>query len=100
MLVNVVFDEESKDFDIIDLPSSLLENLNEFQNNFYKWLFNKKNDHDYWVYKDGEKAYCSYRSDAFIFWLNNIVLKNSIDKARIVSTWSDELLPNNPILYF
>lgn len=100
MLVNTVFDEESKDIDIIDVPSSLLKNLSELQDDFYKWLFNKENNHCYWIYKDGKKAYCSYRSDAFVFWLNNIVLKGGADKARVISKWNNELLPDNPILYF
>lgn len=84
------------DADIIDCPVDISDNLMEYRIQFLKWLFDKQNHHSYWVYKNGEKYGCCYRSEAFVKWLNCFVLHNSAIKVKIlesyVTTW-DKSLP-------
>lgn len=81
MVINVFFDELFEDADVIDIPESVWEEIENIKATFFKWLFNKKINHKYWVTIDGEKKYCSYRAEAFVYWLNNFYLLNNNKKA-------------------
>lgn len=74
------------DVDIIEVPKMVIDNAEDYQAQFFKWLFNKSIDHAYWWYEDGKKYGCNYRSDAFVEWLNAYPLKDEEEKAFIVST--------------
>lgn len=49
MLVNISFeDEEHLEYvDIINMPDETAGNLDEVVNEFFKWMFDKTNDHKY-----------------------------------------------------
>lgn len=83
------------DADIIDCPEHILDKLPEYQNQFTDWLFDKNNDHPYWFYINGEKMGCCYRSEAFVNWLNEFILKDSQYKAKIlekeINSWDGSL---------
>ncbi|SFM25605.1 hypothetical protein SAMN03159341_12275 [Paenibacillus sp. 1_12] len=66
--------------EFIDIADELEEQIEQLQREFLDWLYNKEIDHQYWIYKDGSKWGVSYRSSAFIEWLNNkiTVSKESI----------------------
>lgn len=87
------------DADIIDVPQTIVENAEYFQDQFLKWLYNESVNHSYWSYKDGKKYGLIYRSDAFVEWLNKYPLKNS-QKAKIVSQHLSEYEKALPILFF
>lgn len=68
MRVALMFDEN--DYDIIDLHYACsFAELQEIQTCFYNWLDDKMTDHPFWRMIQGEKAYCEYRADAFIYYL-------------------------------
>lgn len=96
MLLIILFDYDA---DLIDVPI-LINDMEKYQNLFFEWLFNKSIDHVYWLYKDGEKYGCSYRSEAFVDWLNNNPLKHSKEKAKIVLQFINEYNKELPILCF
>ena len=85
MLVIVNFDING---DIIDVPTFVTENINEYRSLFLEWLFDKSNNHKYWWYENGEKYGCNYRSEAFVEWLNANPLKGKNEKASVVSSCS------------
>jgi hypothetical protein len=87
MIVNVIFDDKLENADVIDIPEHILANIENVQNLFFKWLFDKSNDHNYWVYENGKKKYCSYRSEAFVEWLNDYLLKDSMEKAYLITMY-------------
>lgn len=66
MLVKVQFDIDA---DLIDCSNEIWNNIDKYRTEYLKWLFDKNNDHKYWVYKNGGKFGCCYRSDAFVEWL-------------------------------
>lgn len=98
MKVNIFFDNDEC-ADVIIVPDNV-ENIEEIQLDFFKWLFDKKNNHKYWVYEDGEKKYCSYGVDAFVEWLNCTVLKNSVEKASIFKSHSNKYCKKDIELLF
>lgn len=72
------------DMDIIECPDWIVEELPTYQIRFQEWLFNKENNHSYWMYKNGEKNGCRYRSKAFVEWLNEFVLHDYEEKASVI----------------
>ena len=69
MLVNVVYDS-SDDCDLISLSSRSFESVKTLQSNFLNWLYDKSNDHEHWVYRNGQKMGCAYDTSVFINWVN------------------------------
>ena len=54
MEINCFYDEDMEYADIVYIPKTIFD-IEELQNNFFRWLFDKKNDHQYWVIVNGEK---------------------------------------------
>jgi len=86
--------------DIAEIPDYLMPDLKKYYIKFSKWLFDKDNNHDYWVYKDGKRLGVSYGCEAFVIWLNKYVLNESNAKAEIIKQSVHEYDKNLPILYF
>lgn len=42
MFVNIFYDDEGKDADIIELPELVIDDLEELQERFLRWMFDKK----------------------------------------------------------
>ena len=78
------------DADIIECQDSIVSDLKVYQHRFKEWLYDKNNDHSYWMYVDGEKYGCSYRSEAFVEWLNIFVLDKNEVKAKVLEQSIDE----------
>jgi hypothetical protein len=88
------------DADIIDCPVDILNNLTEYRKQFIDWLFDKENNHSYWIYKNGKQYGCCYRSEAFVEWLNNFVLPNSVIKAKVLESKVVSWDKNLPTVFF
>lgn len=73
--------------DIIECPDWVVTDLKGYQQSFDVWLFDKKNDHPYWKYKDGEKYGCCYRANAFVDWLNRFVLCSALEKSSVLEEY-------------
>ena len=103
MLINVSFDKECdrlEDADIIDVPKRIIDDIENIQKSFFAWMFDKKNDHQYWIYDAEEKKYCSYGTDAFVDWLNEHILKDTQAKAMVVKRNAQEIDLVLPTIYF
>ncbi|WP_433747776.1 hypothetical protein [Falsibacillus pallidus] len=86
MIVKVDFDYED-DIEYMICPAKVGRNINRLQEEFWDWLFNRKNQHPYWCKyeKDGNVIYgVSYRTDAFIYWLNNVRFNRGKSVARLI----------------
>lgn len=82
MHINVIYEDDGR-IDIIDVPTDFVPQLDVAQSMFFKWLFDKKNNHEYWVTVNGEKSYCAYDVSAFIKWINTNYF-NNINKISLV----------------
>lgn len=100
VLVNVFFDEEMTDIDVIDIPQVVLDDMHNIKQMFFDWLFNKSNNHKYWICVGGVKKYCSYRADAFIEWLNSYYLVGTKEKALCVIMYDTNIDFNRPKISF
>ena len=69
MYINVFYDSPN-DCDLIDLSLPNFESVITLQDNFLKWLYDKNNDHEYWIYRNNQKFGCAYDSTAFVNWIN------------------------------
>ena len=72
------------DADIIKCPDFIIKDLQAYQVQFTEWLYDLNNNHAYWMYEDGKKYGCSYRSRAFVEWLNTFVLNENEEKAKVL----------------
>ncbi|MBQ4562351.1 MAG: hypothetical protein IJA55_08510 [Clostridia bacterium] len=86
--LNIVYDEEYNDTDIISVPEEIFNNLNTVVNEFMAYLdYAPKDDIDYWVEIDG--ILCSnLETVGFIKWLNNTYCAGK-EKAVIVKQHTD-----------
>ncbi|GAB6988696.1 hypothetical protein [Paenibacillus pini] len=56
----------------IEIEGELGKQIEQLQEQFLDWIYNKEIDHQYWIYKEGIKWGVSYRGSAFVEWLNNM----------------------------
>lgn len=47
MIIEVFFDDD--DYEFLDISLSDFNEVEEYQSEFFSWIFNKNNDHKYWV---------------------------------------------------
>lgn len=66
--VNIVFDNDFEDADIIVIPDEIASKIEAIGQEFLDWIPNT-NDSDYWRVID-EKKYIIAETDGFIKWLN------------------------------
>jgi len=97
ILVKVQFDIDS---DLIDCSNDIYDNIEKYQTEFFKWLFDKNNEHKYWICKNGKKFGCCYRSDAFVEWLNKFVINDNTKKAKVVESYISIISKCDKIIYF
>ena len=99
MIINCFYDECMEYADIVYLPNIKID-IEILQEYFFKWMFDKKNNHKYWVIINSEKVYCQYGTQAFVEWFNQHIVKHSMEKAYIVkenaTSWDD----NNESIIF
>ena len=97
MLINIIFDYY---VDIVSVPDYIGIDLLNYQNKCDKWLFDKTNEHEFWEKDDsGKKLGVGICSEAFIYWINKFILKDSEEKAYIVKRNINEN-NNYPSIYY
>ncbi|MCM1499474.1 MAG: hypothetical protein NC124_13485 [Clostridium sp.] len=99
MRINCFYDEDMEYADIVYIPDMVMD-VEKVQNDFFQWLFDKNNDHQYWIVINGEKKACKYGTQAFIEWINNTVLSEEIEKSYVIRENSKVWDLNNKSLVF
>jgi hypothetical protein len=105
MKVNVFFDgklwnADILDADIIEIPDCLKDSLDKIRQSYFDWLYDKNNDHKYWMYVNGEKRCVESDSETFIEWMNEHLLNDKPQKARMVERNAAKVDPGLPYLLF
>ena len=87
--MSLVIIEWEYEYDLLECPSLVAESIKEYQQQFDKWLYDKSNDHGYWVTESLHKTNPdeSFGVDAFVDWLNRFVLHDKTEKAKVVGTY-------------
>ena len=99
MIINCFYEECLEYADIIYLPNTELD-IETIQERFFKWMFDKHNNHKYWVTINSEKVYCQYGTPAFVEWLNEYIVSHSTEKAYIIEENAIMWDENNESLIF
>lgn len=69
--------------DLVECPKEIVENLQCYQLKFDEWINNEKSNHNYFVKTEFGLA-LSFDSSAFVSWLNNYILVDNKEKAKII----------------
>ena len=78
------------DADIIEVPDEVEKNIKKIQERFDKWIHDKSQKHNYWIYKHGKKDCPCFRGDAFVEYINKFILNDSTEKAKIIEMYVEE----------
>ncbi len=74
---------------IISVPDEIGGEIKKYQNKFDKWLYDKSNDHGYWVIINGRKTAVSFDIQAFVDYLNTAYLHSCEDRAMVIETFEN-----------
>ena len=100
MIVHAMYEENADSDTYIYIPDNPGLDIAQKQEEFFRWLFDKNNHHQYWRIVDGQKRYCEYNIDAFVLWLNEQVFNDMEEKARVLEASSEDCSSISVILYF
>lgn len=67
--VNVLYDGQYNDVDIIAIPSNIVENISDLAQEYLDWV--PSDDFDGWVIINNKKC-LSKGADGFVKWLNSV----------------------------
>jgi len=101
MIVKVGFEYED-DIEYMICPTKVGRNIKRLQKDFFKWLYNRENNHPYWeVFEEDEEGNIiygvCYRTDAFVYWLNNVRFTKGKKVARLIEV--PKTLPKKAIRF-
>ena len=82
------------DYTIIGVPNNIARSIQQIRKHFDKWLYDRTNDHGYWIVKNGKKVAVSFGADTFVDYINQHHLANNAEKAYIVER-ELQSVPNN-----
>lgn len=77
--------------DIIEVPDNILNKIELFQHQFDKWIYNRENEHEYWIKKNGRKMGVRFGSEAFVDYLNLFCLNGSSEKANLLEKHASDI---------
>ena len=89
--VNVVYEYDFNEVDIILIPDFVEEKLNEYVQKFFNWLAQSTDSRFCKITKSGYIVHlCD--TEGFLYWLNTFVIDSDQDKATMLL----EKVPYNP----
>lgn len=84
--------------DKIKVPDNVFADIGSHRLNFFRWIQDKNNDHGYWVFSEGRRMGVRYAGDAFVKYLNEVVLKDSREKAVYKYRMKDIPIPEGAVI--
>ena len=90
------------DVTIVEVPELIADNIEYYRKLFDNWISDKSNNHGHWYIVNGEKKGVFCDSQTVIDFWNQIVLKKSKEKVRVLKKqkYGDAIPCEMPILYF
>lgn len=68
---------------LVIVPDFVADDLLTYQKKFLKWLNKQSNNHGYWT-RNGGGLRLSYTGEAFVKWLNEYIIEDENEKAKII----------------
>ena len=88
------------DTDIIKVPKEYGTDAKKLQDQFDKWLYDKNNDHGFWISKKGKYSGVTFNSDSFVDYLNNHVREEGWEKVTFIERKAQVIPKDIKVLYF
>lgn len=85
-LLNVVYEEDFSDVDILSVPEYIYENIESEVQLFVDWLFDKSSRHNYWKMNEKGDEYIDVGTDGFVSWLNEYRLNENSENVTILKS--------------
>lgn len=95
--INVVFEEDYLDVDILLVPDSVAENLDAHVDAFFQWVRDSKNQEQFLVPYNG-KMVLGIATKEFLYWINT-QCKSCCPKAIIIKEHTKHC-PDYPTAFF
>lgn len=95
--INIVFDEDYGDSDIICVPQSVSDNIKHIPYDCSKWLYDNVNEHNFWSLAENGRKIVNFETESLIWWLNSFYIKDG-EKAYVIIQHV-ECNPEYPIMY-
>lgn len=96
--VNLLFEGDVDDVDIICVSSYVADNIDYVLNQYFGWMHFNIDKHSYWeLDRDGVKI-LYYETDSFIWWLNTHYSQH--DEQAYIVRQHTHLVPEYPIANF
>lgn len=73
-LVNLLFDEEYEDVDLISVPDGIADSIDTIAQQFFRWLGDPENARRFYVTLPDGKDVLSVDTKEFVWWLNHVFL--------------------------
>ncbi|MBC9784978.1 hypothetical protein H1S01_10705 [Heliobacterium chlorum] len=68
------------DKEYISCPAKVGRNINKLREEFLNWLYDRTIDHQFWMYRNGQKFGVCLRASAFVYWLNRRRYRRNVAK--------------------
>lgn len=81
--VCILYDDMYDGADIIAVPDSLYDNIQELGQQFCRWL--GEAEHDFWATSPNGERYVILETSGFVWWLNKQLGDDSKEKVKIVA---------------
>lgn len=86
--------------DLVAVSDGIFHDIHAIRLNFDKWLYDKTNEHGYWVCVDGKKKAVSFDTTAFIHFLNDVYMPKGEQKAIVLQHKVESIPSDVPLLFF
>lgn len=98
VLVNILFEGDEKDCDVISVPQALANDIVELAQMFVDWIYNDES-RECWYHDEKYGFVCACETDGFVAWLNKRFKLSGENAVRIVRQHTD-IDPALPIIEF
>lgn len=82
--VNIVYDDDTEDVDIIAVPDNIANDIDNITQLFFNWLKDKRNQQRFLIKNAQGKEILSIDTNDFIWWLNTHYM-DTLETAYLVS---------------
>lgn len=82
------------------VPDYIANDIKKYVKMFDKWLLDKDNNHGYWIKRNGRNFGVCFDVNAFVFYLNEYVVKEKKDKVYILEEESTATVQDDDILIY
>lgn len=81
--INLVYDDNYDDVDILLVPDFVAENVEDTSSKFLSWLNVSENQQRFLIVLEDGRQILGVETEGFLWWLNNVMINHG-PKAKII----------------